>query len=185
MLSEQKVSQIAAFFLSRKDEAMPHLKLIKLMYLADRLSMARFGVPLSDDRAYSMPHGPVLSRSLNLMKGQVTSTEWSSWVSPLSNHKLRLVRPVSELDDLDELSPADIAVLNDVWAAFGRYDQFALRDLTHDGLTPEWEDPRGSSREIDPALVFRLIGDSAEVADQKVSNLLERRELARVMSEFT
>lgn len=185
MLSEQKVSQIAAFFLSRKDEAMPHLKLIKLMYLADRLSMARFGVPLSDDRAYSMPHGPVLSRSLNLMKGLVLSSDWSYWVSPLSHHRLSLARPLSDLDDLDELSPADIAVLNDVWAEFGHYTQFELRDLTHDGLTPEWEDPKGSSREINPVTVFRMMGDSDEVAALKAKNLAERRELAMVMSEFT
>jgi hypothetical protein len=40
---------------------LPVIKLIKLMYLAERLSLQRYGEPLTGDRLVSMPDGPVLS----------------------------------------------------------------------------------------------------------------------------
>jgi len=48
---------------------MNYLKLMKLLYLADRESMRRNGRPISGDRYVSMDHGPVLSQTLNLING--------------------------------------------------------------------------------------------------------------------
>ena len=45
IFSEQKVAHMAAFFLASAEGPLPHLTLIKLLYLADRESMARFDVP--------------------------------------------------------------------------------------------------------------------------------------------
>ena len=43
MFNERKVAQIAAYFLHRRGGCMSHLKLMKLMYLADREAFNRFG----------------------------------------------------------------------------------------------------------------------------------------------
>jgi uncharacterized phage-associated protein len=61
MFSEQKVAQMAAFFLHEGRDCMPLLKLIKLLYLADRESLRLHGMPISGDLVVAMPHGPVLS----------------------------------------------------------------------------------------------------------------------------
>jgi len=45
---------------------MSYMKLIKLMYLADREALLRWGRPISTDRYVSMDKGPVLSRVLDL-----------------------------------------------------------------------------------------------------------------------
>ena len=70
MFNERKAAQMAAFFLGQLlDRKMPHLKLMKLLYLSDREAVRAFGWPISGDRLVSMPHGPVLSQTLNLMDG--------------------------------------------------------------------------------------------------------------------
>ena len=74
MFNERKAAQMAAFFLGQLlDRKMPHLKLMKLLYLSDREAVRAFGWPISGDRLVSMPHGPVLSQTLNLMDGDVES----------------------------------------------------------------------------------------------------------------
>lgn len=175
---------MAAFFLTRAEGQLPHLKLIKLMYLADRESMARFDVPMSEDRAVSMPHGPVLSNTLNLIKGTLQSDAWSQWVSPLANHEVHLVRSIRAWDDLDELSAADISVMDCVWQKFGHMSKYQLRDYTHKHL-PEWHDPKGSSVDIDPWETFRALGQDAELAESKTNYLQERKALGRMLAEFT
>ena len=68
MFNEQKVAQMAAFFLNQTSEKqMSRLKLMKLLYLAERESVRYSGFSMSDDKFLSMPHGPVLSMTLELM----------------------------------------------------------------------------------------------------------------------
>lgn len=60
LFNERKVTHMAAYFLKQGGGQMSHLKLMKLLYLADREAMRRSGFPMSGDRLVSMPHGPVL-----------------------------------------------------------------------------------------------------------------------------
>ena len=94
---------------------MPHLKLMKLLYLADREAVRNFGLPISGDKMVSMPHGPVLSMTLNLMDGDVESCPggWEAWISDKENHELSLRQPLNP-EDLDELAPAELEVLRSV-----------------------------------------------------------------------
>ncbi len=46
---------------------MSYMKLIKLLYLADREALARWGRPITTDTYVAMKHGPVLSYILNLI----------------------------------------------------------------------------------------------------------------------
>lgn len=66
MFNERKAAQMAAFFLRETpDSTMPHWKLMGLLYISDREALRAFGWPISGDRLVSMPHGPVLSHTLN------------------------------------------------------------------------------------------------------------------------
>lgn len=48
MFNERKAAQMAAFFLGQLlDRKMPHLKLMKLLYLSDREAVRAFGWPIS------------------------------------------------------------------------------------------------------------------------------------------
>lgn len=161
--NEQKVAQMAAFFLSRNGGALSIIKLMKLLYLADRKSLETYEMPMSGDRMVSMPHGPVLSRTLELMNGAAFSQEngWECWIADRAGHMLSL-RDCHGAS-FDRLSEADIELLEVVQREFGAMDQWALRDFTHDKCA-EWTDPEGSSFPIEYKEVLEALGRPSEEA---------------------
>ena len=182
MFNERKVAQMAAFLLGKGGNRMPHLKLMKLLYLADREAMERFGAPISGDRIVAMQHGPVLSMTLNLMDGDVESSPsgWDGLISDKENHELSLKRAIT-CDDMDELSQADIDVLEAVWKRFGHMDKWAIRDYTHDHC-PEWTDPNGSSIPIPYEKVFRALGKPEDVALELSARIEAERSLDKIFA---
>lgn len=183
IFSEQKVAQMAAFFLARRGGHMSHMKLMKLLYLADRESMARYDVPMSDDAPCNMKNGPILSATLNLMNGTTHHEAWSSWVSPIQNNEVRAQKQIRDWDELDELSRADLAVLETVFLAHGHKERWEVVKYTHD--LPEWEHPGRSSVAIDQARTFRSLGCSEAQAQEKVSAIQLRKLLGRKLSEMS
>lgn len=167
MYNEQKSAQIAAWFLAQAGGAMAHLKLMKLMYLADREAMRTSGFPMTGDRFVSMPHGPVLSNTLSHINDEAFSSDggWDSWISDKANHEVGLLRPISA-EALDQLSRADLSVLEAIWRKFGHMHKYTIRDYTHDPRNcPEWQDPNGSSNPIAYKTVFEALGfNSAQSA---------------------
>lgn len=186
MFSERKVAQMAAFFLDKRGGRMSHLKLMKLLYLADRESLAQFGAPISGDSPVAMPHGPVLSMTLDLMDGNVRPSRdgWDAWVTAKENYEVSLARCSVSRDDLDELSDNDIAVLNVVWDRFGQMDRWAIRDYTHDHC-PEWKDPQGSSAPIGYDEIFRALGRSAEQSAEFARLIETQKALDRQFADLS
>jgi len=176
---------MAAVFASKQGGTINVLKLSKLLYLADRESMSRHGVPISFDNLVSMDHGPVLSRTLNLINGFVGGSgaaQWEEWMSDRENHDVSVKKNFTR-KDLTELSEADLAVIDTVWAQFGRMDQWALRDYTHKNCA-EWIDPKGSSLGIEEVTVFTAVGRSAPEATKLAQDIKTQRELDRVFSRL-
>lgn len=147
-----KAAQTIAFF-SLKNGGRPvnTLKAVKLVYFADRESVRQYGYPIQDEPRVSVPHGPVNSMTYNFIKGEVRDDDgWSTFVTDREGHNIGLADPSISLDDLDELSDADLSVLEHVWESFGHMNQWEVRDLSHDSrVVPEWNDPQGSSLPID------------------------------------
>ena len=158
MFNEPKVAQMAAFLLDKGRGKMKYLKLLKMLYLADRESLKRHAFPMSGDRFVSMDHGPVLSRTFNLIKGAPNSTDrgWNYWVADKADYIVSLRRKVTR-KALDEVSDADLDVLQDVHAKFGKKDAWELVEYTH-RYCKEWVDPQGSSLPIKLESVFRAMG---------------------------
>ena len=164
MYTARKAAQMAAFFTEKQGGSINTLKLTKLLYLADRESIAQYGFPISFDHAVSMPEGPVLTRVLNLTQGASVGSDqaqWDEWISDKAQHQVSLNRNFT-YEDLDELSEADIEVLETVWRDFGHMDQWKLRDYTHKYL-PEWQDPNDSMIPMsDEDRIFGILGDRGE-----------------------
>lgn len=183
MYNERKTAQMAAYLLDRGGERMAHLKLMKLLYLADREAMTRIGFPISGDRFVSMDHGPVLSMTLNLMDGDVEplTDGWADWISDKENNELSLRRPANR-EALDELSDAEIEVLEHVWNQFGQMGKWEIRDYTH--TLPEWRDPDGSSLPIEYKEVFRAIGYQEQDANELGAEIEAQRRVDRFFARL-
>lgn len=169
MFEIAKAEQIVAFFaMQEADKKINILKLIKLVYLADRKNIENCGYPISDDDYVSMPHGPVCSKiydELNAkdLKGfgfsAISSRKFGKLIQERSNHMIPLVESPVTLENLDELSESDIETLTEIWQNFGVMDEFELRDWTHNPENiPEWQDPGRSSTPIDIKDIMRNVG---------------------------
>lgn len=182
MYNERKAAQIAAFMLAKEGGRMPHLKLMKLLYLAEREALNLFGMPMIGDRIVAMPHGPVLSMTLNLMDGDVESVEggWESWISDKENHELSVIGEVTP-GSLDELSAADIDVLESTWLRFGHMTKWQIRDYTHKHCT-EWADPHGSSVPISYEEVFEALGRTCGQAMEMAAHIESERTIDRLFA---
>lgn len=169
----RKAAQVAAFFALKQGGQIYVLKLVKLIYLSDRKFMGKYDVPIIGDQLVSMTHGPVNSMTYDYVKGTAESAEWDQFVSDRAGHMVGIAnRDLSE-ENLDELSDAEVRILEETWAEFGHMGRFDLRDYTHVHC-PEWDDPHGSSIPIQYAHVFKFLGkDNSAVLEDQV--FAERR----------
>jgi uncharacterized phage-associated protein len=140
--NERKATQAVGYLLKKRGGPMSYLKLIKLMYLADREALARWGRPITTDRYFSMDRGPVLSHVLDLVSdGDAPGAEeiWGAAVSAPANYEVQLKADPGD----DELSAAEVAVLEEVWQQYGRMGRWELVKLAHE--LPEWKNPEGGA----------------------------------------
>lgn len=184
MYNEQKAAQIAAWFLSQEGGQMPHLKLIKLMYLADRESMIKHGFPMTGDQFVSMPQGPVLSRTLNHINDAIESCPngWDEWISDRAGHVVALAREVRP-ESLDEISKNDFSILEHTWKTYGWMSKYELRDFTHESKNcPEWVDPDGSSYPIRYETIFEAAGFTQDEAAKLGSEVRAQNKIEKLLS---
>jgi uncharacterized phage-associated protein len=178
LFNEKKAAQVAAFFLIRAKAQLPVLKLTKLMYLAERRSFELYGDGITGDRMVSMTHGPVLSYTYSHMNGALDSSPegWETWVADREEHNLSLTQGKLQAtaEDLLELSDADVAVLEEVWNKFGHMNKYQVRDYTHNGGCPEWQDPDGSSITIKPEELFKALNFSSEQSSAYIARMKQQ-----------
>ena len=139
---EDKATQAAARLLTLAGGAMNHMKLIKLLYLADRRALLSSGRPITFDWYVSMPHGPELSFTLDKINDVAPpdgSSYWHTVISERKGNEVCLLGPAPS----DQLSAAEEQLLDATYAEFGAMSQWQIRDFSHS--LPEWRDPDGSS----------------------------------------
>ena len=172
MFLEEKTTQIAAKLIQKAGGKLSYLALLKLLYFADKQMLLEWGVPMTYDEWYAMPHGPVLSRTYNLIKGDfVGSGIWSAHIHR-NGWDVELIS-----DPGDALtSEAEDKIVDTVFGEYGRKSRWELRDLTHE--LPEWSDPGGSSNPITYREVLQVAGLSSDAIQEILSNIEVEKALA-------
>jgi uncharacterized phage-associated protein len=156
---ERKATEAAARLIEREGGRINYMKLLKLLYLAERRSIGERNRPICGDVYVSMERGPVLSKVYNLIKEEtdwIVPKHWSSFIRR-DSYFVELVKvPAREV-----LSDADCRILDEVFAAHGHMDEWQLVDLVH-RVCPEWQDPGGTSKEILPEEILRALEKGPE-----------------------
>jgi uncharacterized phage-associated protein len=164
----RKAAQVVAYFADKAGGAINVLRATKLVYLADRRSLEEREHLITGDNFVSMPFGPVNTYTYSYMQDQARDRrdEWSEFIGLRKDNDIPLSKPIS-VDDLDELSRADLRILKRTWDEFEHIDRFDLAEYTHK-FCPEWRDPNGSSIPIDFATLFKRLEkpDPIELAEQ-------------------
>ena len=164
----RKAAQVTAFFAKKQGGSIEVLKLAKLLYLADREFMARYDFPILFDHLVSMPHGPVTSLTLSYINGlEPERDQWDDYVVGRERNTIGIARQSLSFEELDELSDAEVHVLDTTWDQFGHMTSWQLRNYTHEHCK-EWEDPHGSSNPIPYERVLKFLGkeNGADIAEE-------------------
>lgn len=136
---------------------------LKMLYLADKEALIRWGKTITGDAFVSMPKGPVLSKTYNLFKGEDWSAyqaEWDSAFSECVNNSISVLEKV----DIGLLSEREMEVLGNARKQIHKVAPWRVADWLHD-TCPEWSDPHGSSTPIDPATILRNAGKTDDEID--------------------
>lgn len=133
----QKCTQALNFFARKAGGRINKMKSLKLVFLADRYHLRKYGRFVTDDNYFAMQYGPVPSNTKEIAESNdfldETARAYSSqYINPIDNLQLDSTKDV----DFDVFSESDIEALNFAWARFGQFDQFQLATLSHS--YPEW-----------------------------------------------
>ncbi|MBQ9016962.1 SocA family protein [Candidatus Saccharibacteria bacterium] len=135
-----KVAQALGFLLSKdENKKMNRVKLIKLLWAADRLHLRRYGRTVTDTSYFAMVHGPVSSLALDIARLDSEfglSDGDAHYIEEYftSNYK---DTSMSKNPGDDYLSETEKAALSDAWEMFKDADPFDLADqVSHE--YPEW-----------------------------------------------
>jgi uncharacterized phage-associated protein len=127
--SERTIGAIV-YLASKKIPGLTKWKVCKLLYLSDRMHLARFGRPITGDVYYALPRGPIPSYTKNGLddKNQF-GLELSEVLEKDPSSKHPTYAPAAGKQELwkEALSRSDILVLDEV---IGSYGHLSYKDLS-------------------------------------------------------
>lgn len=142
---EDKATEAAELLLELRGGRMSYVKLLKLMYLADRYALQSWGRPISFDAYYSLPNGPILSTTLDLIHEEESPGEaLDRWHSHIQTHATDHEVSIKQGTSKDRLSQAEREALQAIFAEHGEKSRWELVELTH--KLPEYRRPEGRGR---------------------------------------
>lgn len=170
--NEIKATHAAALFLKLNGGSLNYMKLIKLMYLADRKALQLIERPISTDKYVSMERGPVLSEVYNKIMSKNDNSYWNEYISKREKYNISLIKQPT----YDELSEKEEAIISEIDNEYKSYDKWDMVDnICHDpNILPEWEKPIPplKSKPIKVENILRAL-DKTEQEIKNISDELE------------
>ena len=165
VFDERRAAQAASILLDRAGGSMDYLKLVKLLYLADRASLIETEVPITDDHYASMKHGPTPCQVLELIM-QKQPREDSIWHRYIKRE--HFVAHLCGPAEWEQLSEANVELLNATYEVYGHLRPSQVVSETQ--ALPEWRDPGETEIPIDPTDILRYAGYSERAIDLVADN---------------
>jgi uncharacterized phage-associated protein len=135
---------------------MNSMRLLKLLYIADRESLRETGRPITGGPVVAMERGPVLEEVYDLILGQHREMPlWTQFFRKERYDLLELAEP-----DVGQLSKYEIGKLQEIAKTYQDDDEWSLVDITH--TFPEWKqnDPGKSSKPIPLSSILEALGQA-------------------------
>ena len=134
----EKAKEAIVYLASKMRSGMTKYTACKLLFLADKYHLVRYGRTITGDKYFALPYGPVPTKLLDLLSGVVAGAEADEQVAALSalltiDHAFRDPR-ISAPRHLPQghLSKSDIEALDEIIKRYGRKTFAELRALTHE-----------------------------------------------------
>ena len=163
MIDTSKIIQALCFLLNEiSDHQADKIKLVKLLFLADKCHLIRYGRTISGDDFWAMPLGLVGSVTKDIL--DFDDEEENCFQNPEHEYAKKMLKKVGKhtfkanesctTTNINKLSETDIEALQLVAEHFGKFDKWSLVKFTH--RYPEWKQ-------------YEKLFDSKEIKREKLS----------------
>jgi len=175
-----KAVACAAYITKRCDENLSIFILLKMMYGAERHALAHWYRPITGDSFASMRKGPVLSRTYDLIKGDVLATnsdmiKWSQHFAARDGNRIRLVSD----PEFGVLSRREVLAvetsMKEISALIKKHG--LISEKLHEEW-PEWRDPSKYGRGSIPLTLREVLAELIDDESELERVLLEIRAVA-------
>jgi len=163
----RKAAQTSAFFAAQCSLEIDKLKLIKLIYLAERDFVFQYGHPMLYDEFFSLQHGPICSSTLTGINGEIDNEIWAQFIS-IQGYKVKAIKNFTR-DEYDEISDAEFDLLKATWDSFGWMNASEIREYSHKNC-PEYTEVSKGRIPISYRDLFKALGEeNAEELEHEIS----------------
>ncbi|WP_353482657.1 Panacea domain-containing protein [Haliscomenobacter sp.] len=135
----KKAVQILNYFAKNEGGQINKMKALKLIWLADRLHIRKYGRPIVNDVYFAMRFGPVPSNTKDLIEAsEFLSDEELSYRNnfiELIDQQQRFYKSINNID-ANVFSKSDCECIKNVALQFAKKEPFQLSDISHH--YPEW-----------------------------------------------
>ena len=122
----KKIENSLLFFTNKNDNTIERMKLMKLVWLSDRLHLNKYGRLILKDRYKALPNGPIASTALNISQYGIPNSIEVDKHNVISKKKF----------EPDFFSKSDLKIMDYVWTKFNTMASFEFSDYSH--KYPEW-----------------------------------------------
>jgi len=172
----KKIVEAAAVLLGLEARCrMSYLRLLKLLYIADRQSLLQTGRPIIGTRPVAMDHGPAHSEVLDLINGQHWGEpEWAEFIRK-DRYEVELRKDPGVLS----LSRQEIETMRVVYEQYRDTDDWEVVRVTH-GF-PEWK--KHYREKTSTEIPFEDIIEAVGLADDREA-ILRDAQRTRALDEL-
>jgi len=165
---ERKAVELAYKFLTLNDGKMNYLKLLRLMYLAERESLKLYDRPITFDIFVLNYYGVVGSHCMSLVRtgGQI----WSVYLSPRTNAKK--VNIYSSAMQYEKLCKAEMTLIESVFATTRHMNSLTVLQVQQSLAEYKACFVSGAVTLIDYATIFKSL-EKSEMHIQRISTSFE------------
>lgn len=122
----KKIENSILFFANKSNNRIERMRLMKLMWLSDRLHLNKYGRLILNDRYKALPNGPIASTALNISQYGIPGS---------INVDKHYVNSLKDFE-VDFFSKSDLKIMDYVWEKFQNMESFEFSEYSH--KYPEW-----------------------------------------------
>jgi uncharacterized phage-associated protein len=172
----RKVTAAVARLIQKSGADVDYLRISKLIYLADRESILKRGIPIVGGTYFSMRKGPTIGEVMNYVKRR-NAPGWKSVISPLRGHALNLIGD----PEYASLTAPEIEILDAVVAQHFNRTTDDLVEWCHEHCG-EYENVPAARKPIDIETILSKEGRSSGQIQRVAERAKELGELQELLA---
>jgi len=162
----KKITQILNYIAEKQGGKVDYMKALKLLYLADRLHLRKYGRLITDDRLIAMTHGTLGSQAKDIaVKSDFLPHVVYQYVDDKLKRDSKEYTIAVNNKERDQISETDFECVDKVLSVVGNKKPFDLVKIVHE--LPEWkrwqyvleEEKEKSVVDLDLSDLFKPVND--------------------------